>query len=221
MQDVEIIWTIEEFVKGEMEWVCSAHDFFHIERVVKLANKLRELEGRWDALIIHAWALLHESLDDKFFNAEDISHRKQEIKRFLSSLSMSDEVVWAIMFIIENVGFGKSLERWDDFSPSVEFEIVEDADRLEAVWAIAIARTFAYGWKKKRAIYDPDVKPQKDLTRQQYAKSENTSVNHFYEKLLLLKDMMHTMSWTRIAQERHAFMEEYLKQFFKERNVEL
>lgn len=210
---------VESYIKKEMEWMCSAHDFFHIQRVMKLATKLQGIEWKWDLTAIIIWAYMHESLDDKFFWEDNMQSRKNSIKSFLQSLDLSEEQVENILFIISNVWYGKSLERDENFVWSIEFQIVEDADRLEAIWAIAIARCFAYGWKKKRAIYDPDIKPQTDLDRKQYAKWENTSINHFYEKLLLLKDLMHTDSWRALAQERHVYMEDYLKRFFEEWNI--
>lgn len=216
-----LIKKIEKFVKIEMEWLCSAHDFFHIDRVRKLALKLAQLEWKWDALVVEAWALLHESLDDKFFWDKDLEVKITEIKDFLIALNLSSQQVDDIVFIVKNVGFWKSLERAKDFKWTVEFEIVEDADRLEAIWAIAIARTFAYWWKKWRPIYDPTIQPNSDLNRKSYSKSENTTINHFYEKLLLLKDLMHTNSWAKIARERHEFMEVYLEKFYKERSCDI
>lgn len=212
---------IEVFVKKEMDWLCSAHDFFHIERVVKLAKKIQEKEWTGDIIVITIWALMHESLDDKFFGEETIVSKKESLKVFLTSLDLTDVQIKNIMFIIENIWYWKSLERWSDFVYTREFEIVEDADRLETAGAMGIARTFAYGGKNNLEIYNPDKKPIIELTREQYRKEENTSINHFYEKLLLLKDLMHTNTWKEIAQERHEFMEKFLEQFFKEWNVEL
>jgi len=210
------------FFQGEnKKWLCSAHDFFHIERVVTLAEKLCEKEWEWNIFIVRAGALLHEALDDKFFAQSDMAQRKDSLRIFLSEQWIEASDVDSIMFIVENVGYSKSLERWEDFVWSKEFEIVEDADRLESIWAMAIARTFAFWWKKKLPLYDPSIPPKMNLTREEYAKTENTSINHFYEKLLLLKDIMHTVTWTQVAQKRHAFMETYLDQFFSEWNWDL
>lgn len=210
---------VEAFVKAEMEWLCWAHDFHHIARVVKLARKIRELEWEGNTLIIVLGALLHESLDDKFFEKSKMAERKNNIINFLKSLEVSDSNIESVMFIVQNVWFWKSLERWPDFVASKEFQIVEDADRLEAIWAIAIARTFTYGGKKWSPMYDPTIKPHENLNRDTYAKSDNTSINHFYEKLLLLKDLMHTKSWSELALKRHEFMQSYITQFHSERDL--
>lgn len=216
-----ISWAIADKVQQEMEWVCSAHDFFHIARVVKLAQQLHKQEWSGEIAIIEAGALLHESLDDKFFAADELDQRKEGLNSMLQELWMDTSEREGVMFIVENVGYGKSLARGDDFVGTMEFKIVEDADRLEAVGAIAIARTFAYGGKKGRAIHDPSAEVNTDMTRESYKKAENTSINHFYEKLLLLKDMMHTQSGRKAAEERHAFMESYLQQFYQEWDADL
>lgn len=207
---------VKSFVKEEMEGLCVAHDFIHIERVLGNAHKIYQMEWEWDELTIILWSLLHESLDEKFF--ENIEKRKEDIERFLTTLDVSNKQKKDILFIIENVGFWKSLERNDDFQWSKEFQIVEDADRLEAIWAIAIARMFSYGWKKRRPLYDPAIKPVSLDNKQDYYTNadKNTSFNHFYEKLLLLKDMMHTESAKKIAEPRHKFMELYIEEFLAE-----
>lgn len=216
-----IVKQVEEFVMEEMEGLCSAHDFAHIDRVRKISLKLAKLEEKWDLIVIELWALLHESLDDKFFWDDDLNKKVLNIELFLNNLNLNNEQIENILFIIKNVWYWKSLERSFNFKWTIEFEIVEDADRLEAVGAIAIARVFAYWGKKWRPIHDPSIQPSKNLNRDSYTKSENTSINHFYEKLLLLKDMMHTWSWSKIAQDRHVFMKSYLSHFFQERDCEL
>ena len=212
----KIIQSVEKFVKDEMEGLCAAHDFIHIERVVSNAVKIQKMEWAWDELTIIIGALLHESLDEKFF--DNIEQRKKDIRVFLQTLGISDTQVEDVMFIIENVGFWKSLERDDSFEWSIEFQIVEDADRLEAIWAIAIGRMFSYGWKKRRPIYDPAIKAVPITDKQHYYKNadKSTSFNHFSEKLLLLKDMMHTESGKQIAEPRHRFMEIYMEEFLAE-----
>lgn len=217
----EHIQKIAHLVQQEMEDLCAAHDFYHIERVVKNAQMIYEGEKRWDIHIILAWAYLHEALDEKFFPSESISQRTQDIQNSLKELWLSEEESKKILFIVENVGFWKSLERWDDFEAPDEFYIVEDADRLESVGAIAIARTFTYGGKKGRPIYDPLYPPRTNLDKEAYyamreTEYKNTSLNHFDEKLFLIKDLMHTETAKNIAQPRHEFMKLFVEQFLGE-----
>ena len=212
------IKSVEDFVREEMEWLCAAHDFLHIERVVVNAQKIQQMEWKGDRDIVTIAALLHESLDEKFFKQESIGARKNNIKEFLESLEVPAEKIEHILFIIVNVGFGKSLNRKENFPYTIEFQVVEDADRLEAMWAINIARTFAYGSKKGQAIYDPDIKPKVMKDKDSYYAHTwvTTSFNHFYEKLLLLKGMIHTDSGKILAEPRHAFMQEYMEVFLAE-----
>lgn len=213
-----IIKSVEDFVRQEMQWVCTAHDFMHIQRVVSNAQKIQEMEWKWDRDVITISALLHESLDEKFFSAEGMNQRKIDLCSFLESLSISWKSIERILFIIENIGFWKSLDRPDDFPSNIDFQIVEDADRLEAIWAINIARTFSYWGKRRDPIYDPDIQPVLITNKKHYYKNADTSTsfNHFYEKLLLLKDMMHTDSGKHLAEPRHEFMEEFMRVFLAE-----
>lgn len=214
-----IIEKIEKRVKDEMESLCAAHDFQHIQRVVENAKKIQLQEQKWNILIIEAWALLHESFDEKFFNKESMQQRKQDLEIFLWELDIRKEEVESILFIVANVGYGKSLERDETFQGSIEFEIVEDADRLESIWVIAIARMFTYGWKKGRSIYNPDIPPlQLSWKEMYYSEHESSSFNHFYEKLLLLKDLMHTKTGYELAEPRHEFMKLYMSEFLAEWN---
>lgn len=201
-----------------MEWVCVAHDFLHIERVVSNALKIQKMEWKWDKNIITIAALLHESLDEKFFSIDGMDQRKTDLKSFLLSLHISQQDIDKILFIIENIGFWKNLDRADNFPYTIEFEIVEDADRLEAMWAINIARTFSYWGKRRDPIYDPSIQPVLITDKEHYYKNADTSTsfNHFYEKLLLLKDMIHTNSGKILAEPRHAFMEEFMEVFLAE-----
>ncbi len=217
-----IIQKIENYVKQEMEDLCVAHDFEHIQRVVANAKKIHQLENKGNIFIIEAGALLHESLDEKFFDMSKKQERIDKICNFLKPLGLDEKEIEEILFIIENVGFWKSLERTDDFIGSMEFQIVEDADRLEAIWAIAIARCFTYGGKKGRKIYDPNIKPVVLVDKDSYHQKGNkeTSFNHFFEKLLLLKDLMHTKWWKKIAKPRHDFMQKYVDEFLAEWNWE-
>jgi uncharacterized protein len=136
------------FIKADMEGVCSAHDRYHIERVWKNAQKLHASEQQGDLLVIEIGALMHEAFDEKFFSADQLEQRKIYISNFLDTLNIDTQQKSSILFIINNVGYGKSMERDPKMKLSIEFQIVEDADRLEAIGAIAIARTFAYQGKK-------------------------------------------------------------------------
>jgi len=210
---------VYDFVKKELEWVCSAHDMFHIERVFKLSKWIYEIEKKWDKKVILYSALLHEILDNKFF-AEQIETQKGKIISLLKSVDLTEKQIEEIYYIIDNIWYWKSIS-WREINKTIEFQIVEDADRIESLWAITIARTFAYGWRKWREIYNPDIKPDLDLTEAKYWKSKWTSINHFYEKLLKLKYLMNTETWKKIAEERHEFLEIFLKQFFKEWEAEI
>ncbi len=216
-----IINNTANFVRQELEWLCSAHDFYHIERVWKLARKIYDAEKQGDPLVIELGALLHESFDDKFYTKEQMHEKEINLKEFLDREWLSHEKIDQIFYVIKNVGFWKSLERGTDFYMPKELEIVEDADRLEAIGAIAIARTFAYGGKMKRAIYDPSASTIEVVDRETYYMNNGSSIQHFYDKLLKLKDLLHTATARKIAQERHVFMERFLEQFHAEWNGEV
>lgn len=215
-----IISSVESFVKAEMEWLCIAHDFAHIDRVRKIALSLAEQEGKRDNLVIEASALLHEYLDDKFFSETQIENRKWKLRDFLRQQNGHESDIRDILWIIKENWYRKSLDRPKNFPYTIEFQIVEDADRLEAIGAIAIARAFAFGGKLGRAIYDWEPLQTYKPDREIYEKRAGTTIAHFYEKLLLLKDTLHTPSARRIAEERHRFMEEFLHQFYREWNLE-
>lgn len=206
----------KKFIELELYWLCSAHDIYHIERVFDNSMKIFKWEKVWDELVIWIGALFHEMLDNKFYKWQTEDQIKK-INEFLDSINLSNEQKEKIIYIVENIGYGKSLS-WKKIDKFTEFQIVEEADRLEAIWAIAIARTFAYWWKIQRPIYEPDIKPIQNITCEQYYRAESHSINHFYEKLLKLKDEMKTKVWKEIAKERHIFMEKYLEQFFAEWN---
>ncbi len=214
-----IIEKAKNFITKELEWLCSAHDIYHIERVYDNSMKILKKENSWDEFVVWLWALFHEMLDEKFYSWQK-DDQINKINKFLNSFpELTKDKKEKIIYIIDNIWYWKSLS-WKKINKFIEFQIVEDADRLEAIWAIAIARTFAYWWKVKRPIYDPNISPRKNLNCEQYYSSKNHSINHFYEKLLKLKDIMNTKLWKEIAEKRHKFMEEYLEQFFAEWNWE-
>ncbi|NDK07695.1 phosphohydrolase [Candidatus Gracilibacteria bacterium] len=214
MLDNTIINKAKIYINNELVGLCSAHDMYHIERVYDNSIKIFEGEQDGDELVIGLGAVFHEMLDEKFFQGKKENQIKK-INDFLNSIELTDTQKEKIIFIIENIGYGKSLSG-KTINKFIEFQIVEEADRLDAIGAIAIARTFAYGGKIKRPIYEPNQKPIENMTCEQYYRAESHSINHFYEKLLKLKDKMKTKVGKQIATERHIFMEKYLEQFFAE-----
>lgn len=200
------------FVKQKLENAEAGHDWFHIERVYKNAILIAEGEA-CDLTIVKLGALLHDIADSKF-NDGDESIGPKLAQSFLESQKASKEVIEHIVNIIENISFkGGNFEK--KFT-SKELEIVQDADRLDAIGAIGIARTFNYGGFKNRPLYNPSIAPKLKMTKEEYKNSEAPTINHFYEKLLLLKDKMNTETGKRIAEERHKFMELFLSQFYAE-----
>ncbi|MBA5791958.1 HD domain-containing protein [Flavobacterium sp. xlx-214] len=200
------------YVKKELENVEAGHDWFHIERVYKNAlNLLKEEKANEQVVILGA--LLHDIADSKFHNGDETIGPKKALD-FMNTLDISDDVKDHVVKVIENISFkGGNFER--KFT-SKELDIVQDADRLDAIGAIGIARAFQYGGFKNRTIYNPEEKPKFNMTKEEYKKHEGTTINHFYEKLLLLKDLMNTETGKQIAQNRHEHMEGFLKQFLDE-----
>jgi len=219
MNKQEILQKAEEFAKGFFQGEATGHDWWHTFRVCKLALRIAEQEGAVDLFIIEMAALLHDVSDYKLHN-NDEERGKLFLTAWLDKIKISNDDREKIVYIIENMSFDKSLEG-KKIKKSKEFMIVEDADRLDALGAIGIARTFAVGGNKGRQIYDSNIKPRDELSREEYInKKKATTINHFYEKLLLLKDLMNTETAKRMALERHQFMEVYLERFFKEWNGE-
>jgi len=200
------------FVKQKLENAEAGHDWFHMERVYKNALLIAEGED-CDMMVVKLGALLHDIADSKFNNGDETIGPKVA-REFLESQKAPEETIVHIINIIENISFkGGNFEK--KFT-SKELEIVQDADRLDALGAIGIARTFNYGGFKNRSLYNPNIAPKLNMTKEEYKNSEAPTLNHFYEKLLLLKDKMNTETGKRIAQERHKFMELFLSQFYAE-----
>ncbi len=200
------------FVKQKLENAEAGHDWFHIERVYKNAILIAEEED-CDLMIVKLGALLHDIADSKFNNGDETVGPKIA-REFLESQKASEEVIQHVINIIENISFkGGNFEK--KFT-SKELEIVQDADRLDALGAIGIARTFHYGGFKNRQLYNPNIAPLTNMSKEVYKNSNAPTLNHFYEKLLLLKDKMNTETGRRIAFERHKFMELFLSQFYAE-----
>lgn len=212
----EIIQNTINFVKEELQNAEGGHDWFHIERVYKNALLISESENV-DKTVVSLGALLHDIADSKFHNGDEtVGPRKAG--QFLKSQNISEEIIVQVIKIIENVSF-KGGNKEQEFH-SKELEVVQDADRLDALGAIGIARAFNYGGFKNRKLYDPEIKPNLNMTPSEYKVSDAPTINHFYEKLLLLKDRMNTETGRKIAEERHVFMETFLKQFYAEWNGE-
>lgn len=214
MNQEQIISKTINFVKEQLKNAEGGHDWFHVERVYKNTLLLSKSEDV-NTLVVQLAALLHDIADSKFHDGdESIGPRKA--LNFLKSLAIADDMIAEVVFIIKNMSFKNSLGENSAIEKSIEFQVVQDADRLDAIGAIGIARCFNYGGFKNRVLYDPEIQPNLNLTKEAYKKSDSPTINHFYEKLLLLKDQMNTETGRNIAQKRHEFMEQYLDQFFGE-----
>lgn len=203
------------FVKEKLEGAEAGHDWFHIERVWKLSQKIADTEGG-NREVVELAALLHDIADPKFHDGDETLALKIS-EELMNSLNVSQEVVEQVLFIIKNISFKNRGEIPEN--PPIELKIVQDADRLDAIGAIGIARTFNFGGFKNNLMYHPEIPPKLNMSKEEYKKNEGTTINHFYEKLLLLKDLMNTDSAKKIADERHDFMLKFLEQFYKEWNV--
>lgn len=200
------------FVKDELKNAESGHDWFHIERVYKNALHILETEKANKEIVLYG-ALLHDIADSKFHGGDETIGPLKAAK-FLQSVEVEQEVIDHVVKIIENISYkGGNFEK--KFS-SVELDIVQDADRLDAIGAIGIARTFNYGGFKNNLIHDPELGPKLKMTKEEYKNHKGTTINHFYEKLLLLKDLMNTTKGKEIAAQRHQFMLGFLSQFYSE-----
>ena len=209
-----IIQNTINFVKTTLLGAEGGHDWFHIERVYKNALLILKNE-RADHFIVSLGALLHDIADAKFYDGDETIGPKKA-SEFLLSQNVDHSVIIHVVHIIDNISFKNSLSKANEAFNSKELEIVQDADRLDAIGAIGIARAFNYGGFKNRVLHDPEIKPNLSMTKEQYKKSKAPTINHFYEKLLLLKDKMNTQTGKDIAEKRHHFMENYLQQFYDE-----
>lgn len=200
------------FVKAQLAHAEGGHDWFHIERVYNNAMAIAQGE-ECDLLVVQLGALLHDIADSKFHDGDE-TIGPTLAWRFLSAQNVPEETIIHVVNIIENISFkGGNFEKKFD---SIELDIVQDADRLDALGAIGIARAFNYGGFKDRALYDPAIAPNLNMTKEEYKSTSAPTINHFYEKLLLLKDRMNTATGKKIAEGRHQFMETFLEQFYGE-----
>lgn len=214
MTNSEIVSKTIAFVKATLKGAEGGHDWFHIERVFKLSKRIGAEEGA-DELIVSLGALLHDIADAKFYDGDETVGPKMA-RQFMQSLKLDGELVDHVINIIRFISFKNTLDNNQPQFTSKELQVVQDADRLDAIGAIGVARTFNYGGFKNRPLYDPEIPPRKKLSKETYKMQQSPSINHFYEKLLLLKDLMNTQTAKKMAEGRHQFMEDYLRQFYKE-----
>jgi len=211
MDTQKIIENTIEFVKGKLEGDSSGHDWWHIYRVWNMSHKIQAVEGG-DLFVIDLAALLHDISDWKFNKNE--STGLIVVSDWLESQKVAPDVIQKVIYIIELISFKGEGE--NNKMTLLEGQIVQDADRLDAIGATGVARTFAFGGWKGNEMYNPAIKPVSNMNLDQYKKSKGTTINHFYEKLLLLKDRMNTNTGKQLAENRHAFMELFLNQFHNE-----
>ncbi|MFD0761916.1 HD domain-containing protein [Lutibacter aestuarii] len=209
-----IISKTEEFVKQTLKNAEGGHDWFHILRVWNNAKLIAENE-KVDIFIVELGALLHDIADSKFHSGDETLGPKVA-REFLKKIAVSEEIILHIENIITNISYKGGNFKQTFTSP--ELAVIQDADRLDAIGAIGIARCFNYGGFKNRPLYNPQIQPKLNQTKEEYKNSEAPTINHFYEKLLLLKDKMNTASGKKIAEERHQYMEAFLQQFYSEWN---
>lgn len=213
MSNLNLIEKTKTFVKQELANAEGGHDWFHILRVYNNALLIGKTESV-NLFIVELASLLHDIADSKFHDGDE-TIGPQLAREFLFNQNVDSEIIEHVVKIIANMSFSKSLDKRSLFT-SPELEVVQDADRLDAIGAIGIARCFNYGGFKNRALYNPEIKPNLNMSKAEYKTSTAPTINHFYEKLLLLKDKMNTKTGKRIASNRHAFMEQYLEQFYAE-----
>jgi uncharacterized protein len=213
MNDTQLISETAEFIKQRLLGEGSGHDWWHVYRVWQLAKTIADNEPNADRLTVELGAILHDIADWKFAGG-DTEAGPKAARQWLEGKSVDEKVISHIEDIIRDTSFkGANV---DLNLKTIEAKIVSDADKLDAIGAIGIGRTFAYGGSKGRSMYEPDQKPTMHDSFEAYKKSDSPTINHFYEKLLLLKDLMYTKTGKRLARHRHKIMEQYLDEFFKE-----
>lgn len=212
MNTPEIIEKTVNFVQDTLKNAEGGHDWWHIYRVWTNAKHIAQTED-CDLLTVELAALLHDIADSKFHNGDE-EIGPATAGKFLSSIQVNADTVTHVQQIIRHMSFKASFDNTTFHSN--ELAIVQDADRLDAIGAIGIARAFTYGGFKAREIYNPNIKPNLNMTKEEYKNTTAPTINHFYEKLLLLKDKMNTPTGKQLAQQRHNFMESYLQQFYSE-----
>lgn len=217
MSPEKIIKATTSFVKETLTDAEGGHDWWHIFRVCQLAKHIGQTE-KVDMLIVELGALLHDIADAKFHEGDE-SIGPKKARAFLESLDIDNQIIIHIEKIITNISFKGGKEK-RTFS-SLELDVIQDADRLDAMGAIGIARTFNYGGFKNRELYNPNIIPNLEMSKEEYKNSTAPTLNHFYEKLLLLKDRMNTTTGKTMAHHRHHYMKEFLNEFHSEWNGEI
>lgn len=212
MTDSKLIELTQSFVKEQLTDAEGGHDWFHILRVYNNSVLISKSENV-DVLVVALGALLHDIADSKFHDGDETVGPKMA-REFLFMHDVDSIIIEHVVKIIENISFKGGNE--PQIFRSRELDVVQDADRLDAIGAIGIARCFNYGGFKNRVLFDPSIKPNMNMTQEEYKSSNTPTINHFYEKLLLLKDRMNTKTGRQIATERHKFMVFYLDQFYEE-----
>lgn len=213
MTNQDLIEKTKHYVKLVLKNAEGGHDWFHTLRVFNNSILIAKNENA-NMLVVKLAALLHDIADSKF-NDGDETIGPEMAATFLIKNNVDSTVITHVLNIIKYMSFKNSLDNRQTFN-SLELEIVQDADRLDAIGAIGIARTFNYGGFKNRALFDPAIKPNLHMTKAEYKNSTAPTINHFYEKLLLLKDQMNTKTGKTLAKNRHQFMEQFLEQFYAE-----
>ena len=216
MNKQQIISNTEDFVKATLQNAEGGHDWFHMLRVWNNAKLISENENV-DNFIVELGALLHDIADSKFHNGDERIGPKIA-REFLEKQYVEEHIIVHIEHIISNISYkgGNFSQKFN----SPELDVIQDADRLDAIGAVGIARCFNYGGFKNRSLYNPEIAPKLNQTKEEYKNSKAPTINHFYEKLLLLKDRMNTETGKKIAEERHLYMETFLQQFYNEWNGE-
>jgi uncharacterized protein len=211
---LKIISNTVEFAKKTLEKSEGGHDWFHAQRVWNNTILIANLE-EVDSFVVELGALLHDIADSKFYNGDETVGPRMA-RNFLIEQKVTEEIITHVEQIIKNISFKGG--NFEGIFNSPELNVVQDADRLDAIGAIGIARCFNYGGFKNRPMYNPEILPKMNMSKSEYKESKSPSINHFYEKLLLLKDKMNTKAGRQIAEERHNFMLRYLQQFYDEWN---
>jgi len=213
-KDKALIEATSNFVKTELKHAEGGHDWFHIERVYKNSLLIAQHEAV-NLTTVALAALLHDIADPKFHNGDE-TLGATVARTFLKTQNVDEATIVHVTNIIDHMSFKNSFDTDKNAFSSKEMEVVQDADRLDAIGAIGIARCFNYGGFKNRALYNPEIEPNLNMSKSEYKNSDAPTLNHFYEKLLLLKDQMNTKTGQQIALERHQYMEGFLNQFLAE-----
>ena len=214
MNTKEYINRTKQYVKSQLQGAEAGHDWSHIERVYHNAMRIAKTE-KADMLIVALGALLHDIADSKFHDGDE-EIGPNITSEFLDTLGLDKKIKDQVVDIVRHISFKNSLSEKQPGSKSIELQVVQDADRLDAIGAIGIARAFNYGGFKNRPLYDPEISPNLQMTKEEYKRSSSPTINHFYEKLLLLRDRMNTDTGRVLAEERHQFMLDFLNRFHSE-----